>query len=369
MSKADELLESLTENQTDTRAMEDSNEPHIVITADRDIVVPDILKEIAVQHEHNVKTVTFDCPRYWDGRDLLEMVIYVNYERKDGEKGRCPVKNVHVDEADSNMIHFDWTITRHVTEVFGELTILACGVLVDSEGVEEQHWNSHRHEDMEVAEGLECGDAIAEAYPDEITVILAKIQSLENHTHTAKEVGAIPEGGDPEGDVRFQSLYVTDILAGVELTLLDVENPLNNISIYNQVERDEDHTLIAQFWTNDGKAVRVRNIAYPGSDYDAANAAYVLEQKRFVLGLISDLEKYVAENMPKKVSDLDNDAGYMTGEAFAESMKGYYTSQVIDQKLQNLDKYATTQYVDDTVGAINAILATLSNGGVSGGES
>ena len=39
-------------------------EPHIVIDDDRYIAVPKKLRRLAVQHDHNVETVTFDCPRY-----------------------------------------------------------------------------------------------------------------------------------------------------------------------------------------------------------------------------------------------------------------------------------------------------------------
>ena len=46
------------------------SEPHIVIDSHRAITVPEQLKRIAVQFDHNFETVTFDCPRYWDGHDL-----------------------------------------------------------------------------------------------------------------------------------------------------------------------------------------------------------------------------------------------------------------------------------------------------------
>ena len=57
MSQAEVLLESLpTGNSGDL-------EPHIIIDKKRKVSVPDELKRIAVQHDHNIETVTFDCPR------------------------------------------------------------------------------------------------------------------------------------------------------------------------------------------------------------------------------------------------------------------------------------------------------------------
>ena len=55
------------------------SEEHIIIGRDRYITVPEGLKRIAVQYDHNVETVTFDCPRYWDEHDLSTMNIYINY--------------------------------------------------------------------------------------------------------------------------------------------------------------------------------------------------------------------------------------------------------------------------------------------------
>ena len=70
MSLAESLLNSIDETTT---------EGHIVIGNDRYITVPDELKRLAVQYDHNIETVTFDCPRYWDGLDMSAMAVYINY--------------------------------------------------------------------------------------------------------------------------------------------------------------------------------------------------------------------------------------------------------------------------------------------------
>ena len=48
-------------------------EPHIVIGYDRVVTVPDQLKRLAVQYDHDIETVTFDCPRYWGKHDMSQM--------------------------------------------------------------------------------------------------------------------------------------------------------------------------------------------------------------------------------------------------------------------------------------------------------
>ena len=94
-------------------------EPHIVIDRNRTITVPDQLKRIAVQFDHNVETVTFDCPRYWDGHDMSVMEVYINYKRPDGKIRKYTADNVTVDDSDNTIMHFDWTITNDVTSVNG----------------------------------------------------------------------------------------------------------------------------------------------------------------------------------------------------------------------------------------------------------
>lgn len=179
MSQAEELLNSMAEEETVAGAAVVDAEPHIVIGTDKFIVVPPELRRIAVQHEHNVKTVTFDCPRYWDGRDLMDMVLRINYKTPDNVVDMKEVENVIVDPDDDTIIHFDWTITRNVTQMNGTLSFLACGVKLDDEGKEDQHWNSELNREMTISEGLECATSILEEYPDVITDILLRLRKLE----------------------------------------------------------------------------------------------------------------------------------------------------------------------------------------------
>lgn len=177
MSQAEELLNSLSTGEVQTI------EEHVVIGQDRFITVPNGLKRIAVEHDHDVKTVTFDCPRYWDGRDLTTMKLYINYIRGDKQPGSYPIDNgVTVDAVDSNIIHFDWVIKREVTEFKGNISFLVCARKVDSEGMEVNHWNSELNKDMTVSEGLEAEETIASEYPDLITYLLTRMDIVENKT-------------------------------------------------------------------------------------------------------------------------------------------------------------------------------------------
>lgn len=171
MSQAEDLLNSVSDIATYT--LNPETESHIVINADRTITVPDMLKHIAVQGDHNIETVTFDCPRYWDGHDLSKMSMRVVYQRPDGHREPHPVENLRIDETDDTIIHFDWTISGNVTLIKGVISFTVCAKFADTEGYTSREWHARLNQDLIVDEGLDCsGDEIVERNPDIIESIL-----------------------------------------------------------------------------------------------------------------------------------------------------------------------------------------------------
>lgn len=175
MSQAEELLNSLSaDDTTDTTV-----EGHIVIGNDRFITVPEELKRIGVQYDHNIETVTFDCPRFWDGLDMSQMVVYINYMLPNEEKGSYLADNVIADDTDDTIMHFDWTISRNVTQYKGTIAFLVCVKKTDEEGNEVNHWNSELCKTLYVSEGLECEEVVVEEYLDIITSLLERMSKVE----------------------------------------------------------------------------------------------------------------------------------------------------------------------------------------------
>lgn len=151
MSKAEDLLNSLTEPGIATLSMDTPTEPHIVINYDKTLTVPADLKHVAVVGEHNSKTVIFDCPRYWGDCDLSTMSVQVIYRKPGGKDEPVTVTNLRVDELDESLIHFDWTLTKNVTATEGYLTIMVCAR--DSQNRE---WHSRINRELFIDEGLTC---------------------------------------------------------------------------------------------------------------------------------------------------------------------------------------------------------------------
>ena len=180
MSQADELLELLSNDGVTALSADPSVEPHIVIDSSRNITVPGQLKRIAVQYDHNIETVTFDCPRYWDGHDMSTMIVYINYKRPDGKVGSYIANNVKIDDIDDSIIHFDWTISNYCTMVSGSLMFLVCIKRTNSDGEEINHWNSELNTEMYVSKGLETENLVEESYPDVITQLLERMDVVED---------------------------------------------------------------------------------------------------------------------------------------------------------------------------------------------
>lgn len=192
MSQADELLDSLTEEEISLYTSTPETEPHIVIGDDRYISVPAELQRIAVQYDHDVETVTFDCPRYWDGLDMSELSIYINYMRADKEVGCYKAKDITVDDADESIMHFTWTISSNVSQVKGNLKFLVCIKKADEDGYEQNHWNSEINEEMYISPGLEVNaETIVSPYPDLIAEWEEDVTNVKNILLAARDAGEL----------------------------------------------------------------------------------------------------------------------------------------------------------------------------------
>lgn len=154
---------------------------NVVIKKDRTVTVPASEAKIGVQYDHNVNVITFDCPRYPDDDrsvDLSTMQIYINYMLPDKTLGSYLAENVKVDTNNPDTIHFDWKITRNVTQVKGALQALVCIKKVDAEGNELYHWNTDLIQSFRVGEGMECLETISSDYADVISQLLVNMNTV-----------------------------------------------------------------------------------------------------------------------------------------------------------------------------------------------
>lgn len=266
MSKAEELLYSLDNAGSVARLVDMSTEPHIIIDDARNVTVPDELKRLAVQYDHDIETVTFDCPRYWDEHDMSEMAIYINYLRPDNETGTFKATNVVVDDDDSSIMHFDWTISRNATAVNGQLVFIVCIRKTDEDGNEQNHWNSELCKACYVSEGLEMdSESFTEIIPDVIEQWYKEVVEVKNELFKLRDSGefdgatftpSVNSNGDlswtndkgrenpPTVNTRgvpgvSPTIEVTDIQGGHRVTITDI-NGTQYFDVFDTIVDDTE---------------------------------------------------------------------------------------------------------------------------------
>lgn len=167
---------------------------HVIINLDRTVNVPESMKKIGIQYDHNVKTITFDCPRYPDENqsvDMSTMKIFINWMLPDKTLGSTIATNVCVDSENENLMHFDWVITKAVTSVSGVLSTLICIKETTETGEETYHWNSELIQSFKVGNGMECTEEIVEQNIDVITQLLVQMDAVDARTSTEAMQGYV----------------------------------------------------------------------------------------------------------------------------------------------------------------------------------
>lgn len=285
MDQATELLNSLTEEQVMAYTASPETEEHIVINPDRTITVPESLKRIAVQYDHNVETVTFDCPRYWDEHDLSMMTVYIIYELQNTARSAYPAINKRVDANDPSMMHFDWRISNAVTQIAGTVKILICIKDVDDEGEEIVHWNSEPNRDMYVSAGMETDNtSSAGAIYDLATQLLERVDGIDTGYDIAVKNGfegteeewlASLKGGkgDP-GKSAYQYAYDGGY-KGTEADFNAKLIELLSIDVYGGQMEDIDSEITFTIWGDTFHAIKgTKWIDWFGTEYDETGISF-----------------------------------------------------------------------------------------------
>lgn len=205
---------------------------HITIGANRVIVVPEAVKRIAVQFDHNIEVATFDCVRYWDGTDMSNMKIYIEYIRSDGVPGSTEAVDVVVDEIDPSIMHFTWKVDRHTTMVSGKLQVKVCIRKVDAGGYEENHWNTEINNEMFVSMGFDIHELIKEVYPDEFAQLLNRMKEVEEE---AAEVYQYNDRLDEANNNASDALQTSNMAMSTAVTAESIAKGKNQAHVFETV--------------------------------------------------------------------------------------------------------------------------------------
>lgn len=241
MSQVNELFDTMSEEDIVSYTADPENEQHIVIGKDRFAKVPKELWKIAVEGDHNIETVTFDCPRYWDKHDLTEMVLYIYYACPDGRSGGYRAQNVRVDDTDSDIIHFEWTISEHVTVKAGVLAFMVVGKKSDEEtGESLNRWHSEPNTEMYISKGIPDEDIdYTTGNPDLLTQVLLLTDELQYITDgVVKTVNGVAP--DDSGNVTLNISGGGLTLSAIYLLIDILQHANYTEDMSSQIERLAD---------------------------------------------------------------------------------------------------------------------------------
>lgn len=277
---------------------------NVVIKKDRTVTVPASEAKIGVQYDHNVNVITFDCPRYPDDDrnvDMSTMQIYINYMLPDKTLGSYLAENVKVDTNNPDTIHFDWKITRNVTQVKGALQALVCIKKVDAEGNELYHWNTDLIQSFRVGEGMECLETISSDYADVISQLLVNMNTVTG---------------------EFEALFADVTARTSEETLQGLVN--------NAASDEKLRSIVNAYMEANPVGINVDDtLAVSGDAADAKITGDRISELKSDLGNIIEqtgTEERVITIVPEKHE------GYMTNDGAINSASTLYYTQKIEVK-------------------------------------
>jgi hypothetical protein len=238
-----------------------SDEPHIVINHDRSVTVPSDLKNIAVQYDHNIETVTFDCPRYWDDTDMSEMLVSINYSLSNGFEDTYICPEVTIDETDDSIIHFTWTISNKVTQAIGSIEFVTCLKLLDETEIATRVWHSQTCKDLNVLPGKECDARIISEFEE-------GVRSVPNPLEYLTSLDALYSG------IEFPPDYELTVNAPRAINYKSLLKNNETIKSVVLIGNDADNTLIFTDTFYGATALEIVNIEKLKANISSADNAF-----------------------------------------------------------------------------------------------
>ena len=278
------------------------------VDENKDITIDN--SQINISQESKSQFIPFEMPRYYDGIDLTKMAISIHFTNSDKQHAASPAVNV---QYNNDKIRFAWLVDANATHIDGNIQfeIHADGAISDNTGKSyEYRWKSKPTDKFNIVKSL-CQDPNCEP----IYVNDDWVQEIVQNVATA-----------------------------VAEQIKNVQVDLGNY--YTKTEVDE----------------KIANVNVDLTGY--ATETYVQEQIDAIPE--PDLSDYALKtDIPKKVSDLTNDARYITSipdEYVTEAeldAKGYLTEHqslaeyALKTEIPSIEGLATEIYVDNAVAKVD----------------
>lgn len=305
-------------------------------------------KQINITQEENSQFIPFEMARYYDGIDLMNAIISVHYTRSDGQHASSKAVNVTYN---SEKIRFAWLVDGSATGAVGKMKfeIRAEGSITDNKGKTYAYvWKTKTNENLNVLQslcGTDCGGTISvdESWVQEIVESVAtkvaeeiantqvdeQVQRAENAANAAEQ--SANNAANSVETVLASKGYATEAYVNQKVASVDVSDQL-----VSYAKKTEIPTKVSQL-SND--------------------AGYLVENN------LTDYAKKT--DIPTNVSELENDAEYLktsdAASAYAlksdiedmatqtfvrdeiskidvtEQLSNYYTKPEVEEKISSID--------------------------------
>ena len=336
-----------SEDRTHYRWFEDYRDDNYSIVNDEKNIALNS-KQINITQEENSQFIPFEMARYYDGIDLMNAIISVHYTRSDGRHASSKAVNVTYN---SEKIRFAWLVDGSATGATGKMKfeIRAEGSITDNKGKTYGYvWKTKTNENLNVLQslcGTDCGGTISvdESWVQEIVESVAtkvaeeiantqvdeQVQRAENAANAAEQ--SANNAANSVETVLASKGYATEAYVNQKVASVDVSDQL-----VSYAKKTEIPTKVSQL-SND--------------------AGYLVENN------LTDYAKKT--DIPTNVSELENDAEYLktsdAASAYAlksdiedmatqtfvrdeiskidvtEQLSNYYTKPEVEEKISSID--------------------------------
>ena len=312
-----------------------------VINDKKDIMLD--ANQFNITQEENSQYIPFEMPRYYDGFDLVNTVLSIHYNTKNGRHGADKPVNVTFN---NEKIRFGWLIDAGATLDVGTLTfeIHAYGTVTGSDGEAKGYvWKTKPNKSLQVLESLcDCEEVINNIDDSWLQELI---------TDVAEKVAD-----------EIKNVAVGEQVKAAEEAAAEAEQSANSAKQYAENASSAATTAVNTVLEN-----------YATTDYvdEAVAGVDVSEQlKNYVQTSVLEENYYTKTDTEQRVSSILE--GYATKEDVSNAIDSVeldnyykkdetYNKTEVDGLLSNvkvdLTGYATEKYVDDKTGILSSSIS------------
>ena len=207
--------------------------------------------QLNLTQEENSQYIPFRMPRFWDGIDLMEMMIQIHYVNKDKKEDFVTPVNVAFNE---QYIVFGWLINGNVTSVAGEIIFELVARGTNKMG-DNYVWKTKPNGKINILAALSGTGIIQPStdwYTSFVNTMNSKIQEAKQYADEARasaelvDVDGMKESIkadlEPQMDSKIDAAltgYYTD--AEIDAFVSNLQTDLNSINSLNNLKVDYDN--------------------------------------------------------------------------------------------------------------------------------